>query len=304
MSGDAPKVSVVVSDMEVIVVDDGSTDETAEIVKRYDVRYFHQPNQGPATARNNGAWQARGEIVIFTDSDCVPRPDFVERLARAFDDPETAAAQGAYETFQPEIVARFAQIEFEDRYELMKRYDDIDLVATYAAAYPLDVFREMNGFDESFPAANNEDTELSYRLAAAGRRMVFVPDAIVAHQHPATLLRYLRIKFWRGYWRIVVYRKFPGKAVKDRYTTSVVKLQTLGMLGVLGCLVVGLVWPPLWWLALAGVVLVAATSLPFAAWAWKRDRGVGVAAPGIVLLRSVVFAAGSLRGLLACLIRK
>ena len=77
----------------------------------------------------------------------------------------------------------------------------------------------MRGFDESFPVANNEDTDLSYRIAAAGHVMVFNPDAVVSHlRHPDSLRRYIRQKFWRGYWRMIVYRRHPGKMVKDTYT--------------------------------------------------------------------------------------
>jgi len=57
---------------EVIVIDDGSADGTADAVKAYPVKYMYQRNQGPATARNAGVREAQGEIILFTDSDCVP----------------------------------------------------------------------------------------------------------------------------------------------------------------------------------------------------------------------------------------
>src|SRR3954453_7495998 len=63
---------------EVIVVDDGSDDGTGAIVKGTSgVRLARQPNQGPAEARNHGARLAKGQVLAFTDSDCVPRPDWL-----------------------------------------------------------------------------------------------------------------------------------------------------------------------------------------------------------------------------------
>jgi glycosyltransferase involved in cell wall biosynthesis len=64
---------------EVIVVDDGSTDNMPGIVKRFPVKYISQQNKGPASARNRGAGEAKGEIILFTDSDCVPRERSEER---------------------------------------------------------------------------------------------------------------------------------------------------------------------------------------------------------------------------------
>jgi hypothetical protein len=75
-----------------------------------------------------------------------------------------------------------------------------------------EIFQSLGGFDTRFPVANNEDTELSYRMAAQGHRMVFNPRAVVCHlNHPDSILRYLRLKFSRGFWRMMVYRMFPDK---------------------------------------------------------------------------------------------
>jgi glycosyltransferase involved in cell wall biosynthesis len=66
--------------VEVVVADDGSTDDTARIVRSYPVHYLWQENAGPASARNRGWRAATGEIVCFADSDCVPASDWVSRL--------------------------------------------------------------------------------------------------------------------------------------------------------------------------------------------------------------------------------
>ncbi len=285
--------TVPASDFEVIVVDDGSTDATADIARRAGVRILSQTNQGPAAARNHGAKEARGKYIIFTDSDCVPDPGWLAAMVAPFNDPNVMGVQGAYRTEQTALAARFAQLEFEDRYDLMRCFSSIDLVATYAAAFPRAIFLRMGGFDTSFPKANNEDTEFSYRLAAGGYKLVFADSAIVRHQHPETVLDYLRTKLARAYWRLVVYRRYPEKAVKDRYTTNRIKFQTLAASAGLGSLILSPIFPPLFLISVAlfAGILVSATPLAKRA---TTDPVLARACFPLVFGRSIVFAIGSL----------
>lgn len=281
---------------EVLVVDDGSTDDTAEVLKDFPVTVIRQPNRGPAAARNHGARRARGEIILFTDADCVPREDWVAQMAKPFADAGVCAVKGAYRTSQSALVARFAQVEFEERFELLKRADAIDMVDTYSASYRKHLFERMGGFDESFPVANNEDTDLSYKFSAAGLRMVFNPDAVVFHlRHPDTLPRYLRQKFWRGYWRMVVYRRFPGKMVKDSYTPQALKFQVLALAGAGLLAPAGLLFPPALGAAALSLLLFFASTVPFARFAARRDAAVAALSPFLLALRAGAIGLGVLR---------
>jgi glycosyltransferase involved in cell wall biosynthesis len=285
---------------EVIVVDDGSRDNTAKIVQTFPVRYLHQPNRGPAAARNNGSREARGEIILFTDSDCVPAKDWVEKMTASFIDADVVAVKGVYRTNQRSLTARFAQVEFEERFELLKRAPSIDMVDTYSAAYRADVFRQAGGFDESFPVANNEDTELSYKLSRMGRKMVFNPEAVVTHlNHPATLGRYARLKFWRGYWRMVVYRRYPDKMMKDSYTPQTLKLQILLLFLAIAWLPAMLIWPrDIVYPLAASFFLYVLSMAPFALHAIARDPAVGVLSPLFLSVRAASLGLGFFWGML------
>ncbi|MHC1713401.1 MAG: glycosyltransferase family 2 protein [Solidesulfovibrio sp.] len=279
--------------VEVIVVDDGSTDDTSGKAAGFPVKLLRQPHQGPAVARNAGVAAARGDIVVFTDADCEPAPDFLAEILAPFAEASITGAQGAYRTRQEGLVPRFAQVEFETRYAYVRRFPTLDLVATYAAAFRRETFLREGGFDASFPVANNEDTEFSYRLCRGGHKLVFAPAAVVFHRHPETLGKYLQTKFWRAYWRLAACREHPEKVFRDGYTPGVVRLQTI--LGGLFCL--GLVLAPLtsWGATLAGLagLSLVAASLPMAVFAFRRDRLVALVVPALVVVRSLVFALGA-----------
>ena len=89
-------------------------------------------------------------------------------MLEPFHDPEVIGVKGVYRTRQKSVIARFVQIEYEDRYRLMAGLPSIDFVDTYSAAFRRERFLEMSGYDTSFPVACAEDVELSYRMSARG----------------------------------------------------------------------------------------------------------------------------------------
>lgn len=283
---------------EIIVVDDGSQDETVSIASCCETRVYSQPNAGPAAARNRGAELASTNILLFTDADCEPAPDWIEQMIAPFEDPTVVGVKGVYGgTRQPELVARFVQQEYADRYDRMPPYGSIDFVDTYAAGYRRDIFLQAGGFDTSFASASVEDQELSFRLASAGHRLVFVPRGRVFHIHDRTVGEYVRRKFWIGYWKVRVMRAFPDKLVRDSHTPQSLKLQ-IGLAGLGGLLLLGGLWKRR--LALAGLLswlLIPLSAFRFLGKLLSRDWPVILAGPLLLFLRAWALGMGFAAGL-------
>ncbi|MDO8625075.1 MAG: glycosyltransferase, partial [Candidatus Diapherotrites archaeon] len=212
--------------------------------------------------------------------------------------------QGAYENPLSDWTARFVQLEIEERYARMRSQERIDFVGSYSAAYRRDVFLEQGGFDEGFRAASGEDPDLSFRLADQGHRLVFNPNAVVAHFHPTSLLKYWKTKFFRAYWRVRMYAKNPQKLKGDSYTNPLLKFQIIlvaaavasGILFAVGsnvALAIGNWYPLAFGLSAATYLLaVFLLTFPTAAFMLQRDWKAGIGAPFVLFVNAFLFVAG------------
>jgi cellulose synthase/poly-beta-1,6-N-acetylglucosamine synthase-like glycosyltransferase len=289
---------------EVIVVDDGSTDDTRDIVKGHSVILLTQAHEGPAAARNRGVGAARGEIVLFTDADCVPGREWIEEMVRPFDDPEVVGVKGAYRTRQEEIVARFVQREYEERYERMARRRFIDFIDTYSAGYRREVFLAQGGFDTAYPNASVEDQELSFRLAERGHKMVFNPRAAVYHQHPDSVALYFKRKLNIGYWKVRVLQSHPGKAVRDSHTPQTLKAQMVLVTTTMALALLVLWRSSFCSVASLSLLLLLISVMPFSLKAFSKDPPVGLISPFMLLVRAVALGLGMIGGLWDLVVRR
>ncbi|MFY9720635.1 MAG: glycosyltransferase [Candidatus Cybelea sp.] len=167
---------------EVVLVDDGSADETPAVIERARSRAtcsfiaVRQPNRGLAGARNAGIARASGERVIFIDDDVLPLPNFVQEHLRSH-------------AAHPSAIVRGGAIEVERLDELpppiwsIKDYSG-NYFWTTNVSVPLATIRAVGGFDESFSEYGWEDIDVGLRLRAAGIRAVFNPLALVYHFKP------------------------------------------------------------------------------------------------------------------------
>ncbi|MDQ7849524.1 MAG: glycosyltransferase family A protein [Armatimonadota bacterium] len=196
---------------EVLVVDDGSTDETPSLVGARAavdgrIRLLRWPeNRGRSAARNEGVRQARGEIVVFIDSDVLVRPDF---LAHHMDVHRRASRA---------VLCRGPVVAIPD-IRLPERLPATRLSPSYLdtanASLPRSELLGAGLFDEGFRAYGWEDIDLGFRLQRRGLRRVFRPEAVAFHVQPAPSLetfgQALTKEEERARTAIYLYRKYPG----------------------------------------------------------------------------------------------
>ncbi len=158
--------------LEVIVVDDASTDNSLEITARFPVRTIaHETCRGASAARNSGAAAARGEIIFFIDSDVVIPPDAFSILAEDFRDPEISGVVGMLKPFTrfDNLCSQYKNFYMHHTYRQLP--ERIRVFYTSAAAIRKNVFAAAGGFDERYLSATIEDTDFGVRVTGRGYRL-------------------------------------------------------------------------------------------------------------------------------------
>jgi len=190
--------------MQVIVIDDGSTDSTGKITEEYAEAYtcikvIHRKQweggQGKASALNTGMKLAKGEIIFCFDADYYPQRDIIERLAKEFADPKVGAVQGRVTVLNEplNLVTRLVALERTGGYRVdQQARDRLGLVTQFGGTVGglrRDLLESLGGWDESILA---EDTDLTFRVYLAGYKIRYVNDAECYEE---------AVESWRDYWK-------------------------------------------------------------------------------------------------------
>ena len=259
-----------------------------------DIVVTHPQRTGPAAARNRGVRASTGRYILFTDSDCVPCPEWADRMTAPLRE-GWSASKGVYTSGGRRSIQRLAQVEFMERYRIMGRAGRVTIADTYSAGFTREAFEAAGGFDESFPVPDHEDVDLSWRLVREGGRIRFVPDAGVAHTHRSGWSAYFTLKMSRGRWRLRVLRSFPGMAVSDGYTPQAMKMQMLLAPLLLPAAAAAYFVPPVLLLWSAAFLLL---SVPMVLAALRSDPAMAPLVPVFAWWRGLALATGFSVGLL------
>lgn len=249
---EALKNSIRIPD-EIIVVDDASADDMAELAGQYPVHVIRtgQQPKGPAFARNLGAKKACGDILVFLDADVAVYEDTLSDIENVFSrKPEVAALFGSYDD-QPEdqgVISRYKNLMHHYIHQHGKR--NASTFWAGCGGIRRKVFHSVNGFDEKFSIPAIEDIELGDRLKKAGYIIRLCPDIQVTHLKRWTFINLLRTDiFYRAVpWTRLILKKghIPNDLnvnLKSRWSAMILWVMLLSLTG--GLLNISVLWAAL-----------------------------------------------------------
>ncbi len=213
--------------VEIIVVDDASRDRTVAVAQAHGARIIALPrNQGPGIARNAGAAAATGEVLAFTDSDCEPPLDWLERITAPLAAPGVVAATGGYAgPVRATFLTRLQDGLLHARQRGLPAEIESTITSNFACRRA--DFLAVGGFpvyarrlDPATPVWGNEDEELGFLLARRGR-IRWLADAGVKHGYRASVRGYLRQQKFYAERIVMSHFRFPKMAAaQSNYSRS------------------------------------------------------------------------------------
>jgi glycosyltransferase involved in cell wall biosynthesis len=282
--------------LEIIVVNDGSTDDTAQIAKSFGVRVLSlEKNIGAAAAKNRGADNAHGDILLFTDADIVPRQDIVANVLEVF---QARGCDGMVGLLDENIPAKNWASQFKNlwmnfTYVRLENLPRIGLFYTSIAAMKRATFLELGGFDEHYRGASiAEDTEFGQRAWGQQVPIVLAPNVRVVHLKAYSVVEVLSEDFKRAYALTLMRLRKRGQpfftSVPVFYQLAVPTINLTALL-LLAALVLQ---NPFVWIAAFGVLIAFyVLNLPLLGFL-RQKRGFGFAIRSALFLPLDVFVVG------------
>ncbi len=223
--------------LDVLVVDNGSTDGSAEAAESRGVRVIREERPGASHARNSGVAATRGSIVAFTDHDCVVTRGWIRGLVAAFADPGVGGAGGRTETYLPKTaVERHAVRTGHLDAEHHLAHPTFPFAPTANAAFRREIFERIGGFDPEFPWGEPVDF-CKRAVRDAGTRIAFAPRAIVFHRARSSVAEFCRQQRGYGFSLALLCAKYRDEVVWDgaRDRAATAEIVKAGLLTPVGC---------------------------------------------------------------------
>lgn len=216
---------------ETIIVDNNSTDDTKKVINQYPVKYLLQDEyQSSYASRNSGIKEAKGDLLAFTDADCIPERNWLPELVRAMEDQSLGGAGGMIKAYRPvTLIEQYAASAVLDQ-EKTLRHPIHPFIQTANAVYRREVFVRIGNFDNTLVSWG--DVDMSWRVQKeTDWKLAYVPEAVVEHRHRTTVPGLYRQARRYGFGQATAAARFPDelKVTADTFVSK--RLKKLGMCG-------------------------------------------------------------------------
>lgn len=194
--------------LEILVVDNGSTDRTAETINSFPVRYLREERRGPSSARNKGIEAGKGEILAFTDADCIVSRGWLRELVQAFDEEGVGGVAGEIVAYPPKTPAEWYAAKVRHLSPRKYLFRPITPFAAFAnLAFRREVFEKIGLLDEGL--LKGESTDFCTRFfRETDLELKFMPKALVFHRNRKNTWEFFKQQWGYGVGHAQLYIKY------------------------------------------------------------------------------------------------
>ncbi len=215
--------------LEIVVVDGNSSDNTREIVLRYPtVKLLTEERPGLNAARNTGIKNSTGEVIAFTDSDCIVSKNWVKKIVEDFGEKEVGCVGGNALRFYDDLISRYCDESlmpvmriFTEKKALNEVKPPVQYPAGCNMAIRRSILAEAGKFNENIEYGFDED-ELVERICSTGHTMVLDPDLLVSHKHRSSVRELLKQTFRYGRGMGVLLREKGLKSIFSKWILLII----------------------------------------------------------------------------------
>ena len=278
-------------DYEVIVVDDGSTDDTREKVKKYPVRLVGKPHGGTPAARNAGFKASKGDILIFVDSDCVAKKNLIAKLVEPLKDPKIGVTQAWWEVANKGKLV--PALVFKTYEYFTRNLEYPDFLWFYCFAIKRELLQKSGMFD--VVGWRIEDVDFSYKVIREGYKIYLMKEVRVGHFFRETLLAHFKVHIENARERFMWVNK------TKKFTDQRANIAEYLKLGLHASMLLSVFFIPLSLTPFLVLLLLSlASHLPMALWA-VRDGWKYILIVPFEFVTKLSWVVGSLIGMVSLL---